>query len=187
MKCGHCKAVDVDIAHVRSHTESTAAVDAPNWSAPKPAVQDEALDAPHTDSPRPWEPGDPLPFPPGRYAILDEAEDPVAYSYVDRQDLVKPRERSVRFFKIDAPDEGRWKGYVFVSRQASDDLYPIKHPSDKARIINRIIQDGWKECLLLYGREIGKCGHCGRTLTNDESRAYGIGPVCRRDAVFAQF
>ena len=24
----------------------------------------------------------------------------------------------------------------------------------------------------------GSCGHCGRTLTNEESRARGIGPIC---------
>lgn len=29
-----------------------------------------------------------------------------------------------------------------------------------------------------YGREIGSCGACGRELTNDESRARGIGPDC---------
>lgn len=29
-----------------------------------------------------------------------------------------------------------------------------------------------------YGQSIGKCGVCNRTLTNDESRARGIGPVC---------
>jgi hypothetical protein len=29
-----------------------------------------------------------------------------------------------------------------------------------------------------YGLLIGKCGVCGRTLTNDESRERGIGPVC---------
>jgi hypothetical protein len=29
-----------------------------------------------------------------------------------------------------------------------------------------------------YGMLIGKCGVCGRTLTDEESRANGIGPVC---------
>jgi len=31
----------------------------------------------------------------------------------------------------------------------------------------------------LYGTELGECGVCGRTLTDEKSRAYGIGPVCR--------
>lgn len=28
------------------------------------------------------------------------------------------------------------------------------------------------------GRELGHCGVCGRTLTDEESRARGIGPIC---------
>jgi hypothetical protein len=31
-----------------------------------------------------------------------------------------------------------------------------------------------------YGHEIGRCGYCGRTLTDPESRYLGIGPVCRQ-------
>ncbi len=30
----------------------------------------------------------------------------------------------------------------------------------------------------VYGQELGHCGRCGRTLTNDASRALGIGPEC---------
>jgi hypothetical protein len=29
-----------------------------------------------------------------------------------------------------------------------------------------------------YGQEIGACGRCGLTLTNDTSRALGLGPEC---------
>jgi hypothetical protein len=31
-----------------------------------------------------------------------------------------------------------------------------------------------------FGLEFGRCGVCGRGLTNDESRELGIGPVCRQ-------
>lgn len=34
------------------------------------------------------------------------------------------------------------------------------------------------EAMALYGRELKHCGLCGRTLTNDASRAIGIGPEC---------
>lgn len=104
-----------------------------------------------------WSPGKPCPFPAGRYAILDEGV--------------------TKFFKIDAPDEGRWAGYVFVKIQASDELHPIKDREYKTRIINEIAKDP-QAAMLAYGRELGHCGHCGRTLTNEESRAAGIGPVC---------
>ena len=34
------------------------------------------------------------------------------------------------------------------------------------------------EAMSLYGREIGKCGRCGRHLTDEVSRALGLGPEC---------
>jgi hypothetical protein len=36
-----------------------------------------------------------------------------------------------------------------------------------------------KEAALTYGREIGRCCRCYLELTNEESREYGIGPICR--------
>lgn len=46
--------------------------------------------------------------------------------------------------------------------------------------VGRKIAADPKSAMLRYGQELGECGHCGRTLTNDESRAAGIGPVCAR-------
>lgn len=83
----------------------------------------------------------------------------------------------VKFYKVDRPTEGKWAGYVFVKVQASDDTFPIRNREAKAQILATIAQDP-KEAMLRYGREIGACGHCGRTLTDEASRARGIGPVC---------
>lgn len=52
-------------------------------------------------------------------------------------------------------------------------------PEAQVAVARKIMADP-KEAMLRYGRELGRCGHCFRTLTNDESRALGIGPVCRR-------
>lgn len=84
----------------------------------------------------------------------------------------------LRFYRVDRPTEGRWAGYVFVKMYLSDTLLPIKGKHQREEILRRIAEDP-KEAMLRFGREIGQCGHCGRTLTNEESRAYGIGPVCR--------
>lgn len=97
----------------------------------------------------------------GRYAV----EDPV--------------DSVLKFYKVDRPEEGRWAGYVFLNVQASDELYPIKDRDRKAGIMAEIEKDP-KAAMLRYGQEIGACGHCGRTLTNEESRARGIGPICAR-------
>lgn len=84
----------------------------------------------------------------------------------------------LRFFKVNSPTEGRWVGWTFVDIQASDELYPIKDRARKDAILALIAIDV-KGAMLRYGQEIGCCGHCGRTLTNETSRELGIGPICR--------
>lgn len=51
-------------------------------------------------------------------------------------------------------------------------------PEAQTTVMRRAIDAGAYEAMLRYGRLIGACGHCGRTLTNQESRDAGIGPVC---------
>lgn len=84
----------------------------------------------------------------------------------------------VKFYKVDKPTEGRWAGRTFVNVQASDEFYPVRNPSTRQEILTLIARDP-KAAMLRYGQELGHCGHCGRTLTDETSRALGIGPVCR--------
>lgn len=84
----------------------------------------------------------------------------------------------IRFYKVDRPTEGRWAGRVFVKRYESDEEVRISR-QEQADVLSRIEKD--PEALARYGQEIGRCGSCGRTLTNDESRAIGIGPECRKN------
>ena len=82
-----------------------------------------------------------------------------------------------KFFHANTPAQGKWKGFTFVQVQASDDLYPVKNREARNLALSLIAADP-KEALTRYGREIGVCGVCGRTLTDEVSRAAGIGPVC---------
>jgi hypothetical protein len=91
---------------------------------------------------------------------------------------IKEADDVTRFYRIDKPTEGRWAGRVFVSIQASDELHPVRDPRRRYDIISNIALDP-AAATRLYGREIGSCGVCGRTLTDETSREYGIGPVCR--------
>lgn len=84
----------------------------------------------------------------------------------------------LEFFKVDAPTDGKWVGWVFVKQQAGDNYYPVKG-NRRGWVIDAIKADP-KAAMLLYGRELGVCGHCGRTLTDEQSRANGIGPVCAK-------
>lgn len=84
----------------------------------------------------------------------------------------------ISFYKIDKPTEGKWAGRTFVSQLIGPERQPIRG-SGAALIVSEIAKAGIKESMLLYGKEIGRCGHCGRRLTNDLSREIGIGPICR--------
>lgn len=106
--------------------------------------------------------------PAGRYAVR----------YAGRDDAAITLREVVKFYRVARPTEGRWAGFTFLSIQASDELHPIKNPDAKRQILADIAKDP-AAASRLYGQEIGSCGVCGRTLTDETSRAYGIGPICR--------
>lgn len=162
MRCGHCKETGVTVEHVRSCAGQPArhANDEPSQQdAPWP-VRSEPRQA-GKNARTEW------PFPPGHYAIRGLDED---------------QPNRVRFFKVDKPERGKWVGWTFLKEQAGSDLYPVK--GDRyARVMEAISEDP-PTSMRLYGQELGICGLCGRELTDEESRAYGVGPVCRNKAQF---
>jgi len=85
------------------------------------------------------------------------------------------------FVRVDRPDKGKWAGYVFVKRiVGGHPEFPVKGAAKHA-VLQAIADEGPAVAAQRYGSEIGKCCHCGRTLTDEESRKLGIGPVCRGD------
>lgn len=97
--------------------------------------------------------------PEGRYAIWNEEAG------------------AIRFYHVQKPTEGRWAGYVFIKVRAGDETYPIRNREARDKILALIAKDP-REASIAYGRELGACGVCGRTLTNPESITAGIGPIC---------
>lgn len=82
------------------------------------------------------------------------------------------------FVKVDRPVEGQWAGRTFVTQQVSDDFMRVSRSRQDA-MLDQIRSDGFEKAMTRYGRYLGVCGDCGKTLTNAESREEGIGPVCR--------
>lgn len=123
-------------------------------------------------------------MPAGRYAIYVPGVDdtPGAYSYVDRQDLVKPSYGEWRFFLVDKPDEGKWKGYTFIKRLigGADDggFRKVDMPAASREAALKAIEADPQKAMLDYGKQQVHCGHCGRKLSNNKSRERGIGPIC---------
>lgn len=87
-----------------------------------------------------------------------------------------------------APATGRNAGCIYVVR-AEDDTYLGKiTPEDKfirarectdadAEVVARVAADP-AAAATAHGHEYGQCSCCGRELTNPESVARGIGPIC---------
>lgn len=156
MKCGHCKRAgeSITVAHVRSCSGVTPAHVYPSdrtWQENKAIATAKVLDSRPASIPAPKVPA-------GRYAI-------------DYGNGV------VKFFKVDVPVKGKWTGYTFVKRVAGDDEWPVRDYGQRSNILTTIGEDVLKASKL-YGTKIGACGVCGRTLTDPESRAAGIGPIC---------
>lgn len=82
----------------------------------------------------------------------------------------------LRFYKVDRPTEGRWEGYTFVKVLASDEEHPVRGKA-AVSVLEKIAMDP-AAASTRYGHEIGRCGICNRTLTDEDSRARGIGPIC---------
>lgn len=100
--------------------------------------------------------GQPAPVADGHYALV-------------KDDVVK-------FYRVRTPQDGSWAGFTFLDAQASDDYFPIKGASRHA-IMAEIAADD--QALARYGQTLGICGACRRTLTDETSRALGLGPICR--------
>jgi len=94
----------------------------------------------------------------GRYALVDE-------------------HGVVKFYSVDRPTEGRWAGRTFVNAVASDERHPIRNRESRNAILAAIAEQP-ERAMRLYAAELGRCGYCGRTLTDETSRAAGIGPDC---------
>jgi hypothetical protein len=101
-------------------------------------------------------------IPEGRYAVK---------SLTGHQDL--------DFFKVDKPTQGTWAGQIFVRRVIGGhpDM-PVKGAT-KFAALDAILEADPDKAMALFGQTLGYCGRCGRSLTDQESRAIGIGPVCR--------
>lgn len=88
-------------------------------------------------------------------------------------------EDGVKFYTVARPTEGKWAGRLFLNVQASDDEWPVKNAATKLAVLRQIGADV-HGAMLRYGLELGACGKCGRTLTDETSRAMGIGPECAK-------
>ena len=88
-----------------------------------------------------------------------------------------------------APLSGRNAGSIYVKDDETGDYLgkvtedlrfnPLRTaPEWAAEALSRIARDP-SAAAVEYGRETGRCSCCGRELTNPDSIALGIGPICK--------
>ncbi len=85
----------------------------------------------------------------------------------------------LKFYSVQTPTEGKWKGFTFLSQLSGENHIRIRDTQERQRILSLIAQDA-VGALKLFGQKIGRCGHCRKQLTDAVSREFGIGPVCRK-------
>lgn len=105
--------------------------------------------------------------------------------YATRMDSDQP----YKFFRISRPKSGNYKGCIKVQTQHSEayQLMMVVRPSGSVEVYDLRAEE---ELLLVlvdpsgagiaYGEELGHCMRCGRELTDERSRWYGIGPECEK-------
>lgn len=173
--CGNCKGRHATIDQVKSchavkirHTAKTAAAyakddnDMARMEAAADVLEAAAVAAAKWDN----EPTAPLP-------TAKKFERLPASHYVVTIDGVD------KFYRVTwGKKGGKWEGYTFLEAQASDDHWPIKNKDAREAVFAAIREQGVMECIARYGLALGKCGICSKTLTDPDSIARGIGPVC---------
>lgn len=83
------------------------------------------------------------------------------------------------FWRVDIPAEGPHKGKQFVKRIVGGKPEWGTTRNIKFKVMDAILAEGIDICAKRYADELGRCSRCNRTLTDETSRMYGMGPECR--------
>lgn len=153
MICGKCKSEHETVAQVRACYQVTPA------------------STPNTP------PTSPQPSPVERFNALAELLPQVERARYAVATPERP-DRTWQAYQVDRPTEGKWAGRTFVKVCSSDEAWRLPF-STQLDVLQKIVDAGPEEALAEYGHRVGRCGVCNRTLTDPDSIALGIGPICR--------
>jgi hypothetical protein len=82
----------------------------------------------------------------------------------------------IRFYTVATAIDGKWKSISFIAVHSSDERFILKGEGRKQILaeIGKDVEHAGK----LYATETNHCYRCNRELTDEISRARGLGPVC---------
>lgn len=87
----------------------------------------------------------------------------------------------LRFYRVDRPESGQWKGYTFVAEQVGDRRRKVRDPQERRRTLQAIAAAGLDAARIRYGVELVYCGFHPGPLTDPDSRRRGYGPDCAKN------
>jgi hypothetical protein len=159
------------IKQLKRDKEKAAPVPTPEPAKPAEPTEPAALPAPRNHTPRTKMIAEMLKLVrPGRYAVRPDALTP----YV--------------FLRISDPKHGKYKDSLKVQTQHGPNLSEAKFVIWPSGSISVYRTDVEPSLLLLiadqqgsaraYAKELGRCARCGLELTDEQSRAWGVGPEC---------
>jgi len=106
-------------------------------------------------------------------------------------DLGTGKYNDMRFFRLTRPKTGKYRDTIKVQTIHGDRLEIgwVRWPSERISVYNTSIDiEGYllalmsdhRTAALTFAREKGRCCCCGKGLTDERSRHYGIGPECEK-------
>lgn len=152
MRCGHCHKDHETVAEVRACSGVDTVIQSSDPQRSTLPHQKPSKGSPFRQA---WEK-----IPEGYYAI-------------DGRDG-----RQTDFYRVDQPDEGKWKGWTFLNMVIGGKPAQAIKNWDRGWEVLELIAANPSAASIRYGLEIGRCGKCNRHLTDQISRERGIGPDC---------
>jgi hypothetical protein len=107
--------------------------------------------------------------PAGSYALLNTVEGRWHFFEVNQ-----PAE-----FLADGRTRTKWRLWTFLREIRSTDSSTAVRDPMRSLILLHIAENPYG-AMTDYGKQVGECGKCHRTLTDPASIAKGIGPVCEK-------
>lgn len=80
----------------------------------------------------------------------------------------------IHFYRVST----KGNGFKKVQIRASDNLFDTRNFKQDVAILHQIVNFGLEASQMLFATKLERCWMCGRSLTNDVSRARGTGDEC---------
>lgn len=99
----------------------------------------------------------------------------------DSDYAIIPEDGVVQFYRVKRGKKGsRWDGFVFVSRLygAPGDWRTVPVRGGLKTMVLAVLGQDPQAAAVAFSREHGVCACCGSPLSDPESIALGLGPIC---------